>query len=74
MVAPAFIAIKLGRGLPLVVAWIIGIALNLAAIAVSYNRDLPAGYTLVFFHAFLAIAFSLGRRMIPVRDTVTGGA
>ena len=61
LVAPAFIAIRLNKWRILLVAWIVGTAVNLLSIFVSYNLDLPTGYTLVFFHALLAliVAFSL---------------
>lgn len=55
LVAPAFIAIRINRWKILLVAWIVGIAVNLISIEVSYNFDLPTGYTLVFFHALLAL-------------------
>jgi zinc/manganese transport system permease protein len=55
LVAPAFIAIRLNKGKLLLVAWIVGTAVNLISIMVSYNLDLPTGYTLVFFHALLAL-------------------
>ncbi len=61
LVAPAFIAIRLNKWKILLVAWIVGTGVNLLSIAVSYNLDLPTGYTLVFFHALLAliVAFML---------------
>jgi zinc/manganese transport system permease protein len=55
LVAPAFIAIRLNKWKLLLVAWIVGTAVNLLSIGVSYNLDLPTGYTLVFFHALLAL-------------------
>ncbi len=55
LVAPAFIAIRLNKGKLLLVAWIVGTAVNLLSIMVSYNLDLPTGYTLVFCHALLAL-------------------
>lgn len=59
LVAPALIALKIRRGIPIINAWIIGTAVNLAAIVISYNFDLPTGYTLVSLHAVLALAVSL---------------
>jgi zinc/manganese transport system permease protein len=58
LVAPAFIAIRLNKWKILLVAWVVGIIVNLISIMVSYNLDLPTGYTLVFFHAFLALFVS----------------
>jgi zinc/manganese transport system permease protein len=59
LVAPALIALRIRKGIPLINAWIIGTIVNLVAIVVSYNLDLPTGYTLVFLHAFLALTVSL---------------
>ncbi|MDH4261724.1 MAG: metal ABC transporter permease [Spirochaetia bacterium] len=36
-------------------AWIIGIIVNISAIALSYKFDLPTGYTIVFAHASIAM-------------------
>lgn len=64
LLAPAFIALTFkkkrevsGRTAPrpLIIAWGVGIVLNLVSIAFSYRLDLPTGYTLVFFHALAAI-------------------
>jgi zinc/manganese transport system permease protein len=59
LVAPALIALRIRRGIPIVNAWLIGTAINILAIVVSYNFDFPTGYTLVLLHAFLALAVSL---------------
>jgi zinc/manganese transport system permease protein len=45
-------------------AWIIGTAVNVVAIVVSYNFDFPTGYTLVLLHAILALTVSL---VVPAR-------
>jgi zinc/manganese transport system permease protein len=54
LVGPASIAVNLRVKRPLPAAWVIGTAINLAAILVSYRFDLPTGYTLVFCHAWVA--------------------
>jgi zinc/manganese transport system permease protein len=59
LVAPAFVAIRINKGKLLLTAWIIGTCVNLVSILVSYNLDLPTGYTLVFFHALLALSVSI---------------
>ena len=59
LLAPALIAVIVGRGIPLISAWIIGIVLNVIAIIVSYRFDFPTGYTIVFFHAFAALFVSM---------------
>jgi zinc/manganese transport system permease protein len=58
LVAPALIAIRLNKWKLLLVAWIVGTIVNVISIVVSYNFDLPTGYTLVFFHALLALIVS----------------
>jgi len=59
LVAPALTALRIKRGIPIVNAWIIGTAVNLLSILLSYNLDFPTGYTLVFSHAVLALAVAL---------------
>lgn len=59
LVAPALIALRIGRGIPIVNAWIVGTVVNVIAIIISYRFDLPTGYTLICFHAALAAASSL---------------
>jgi zinc/manganese transport system permease protein len=64
LVAPAYVALRINKGKLLLTAWIIGTGVNLMSILVSYNLDLPTGYTLVFFHALLALSVSI---IFPVR-------
>jgi zinc/manganese transport system permease protein len=59
LVAPALIALRIKRGIPIINAWIIGTIVNLAAIIISYDFDFPTGYTLVLLHATLALIASL---------------
>jgi zinc/manganese transport system permease protein len=59
LLAPALIAVIVGRGIPLISAWIIGIVLNIIAIVVSYRFDFPTGYTIVFFNTFAALFVSM---------------
>jgi zinc/manganese transport system permease protein len=56
LVGPAFIALRLFRSRHLLCAWLIGTAVNFAAILASYRLDLPTGYTIVFLHALCAVA------------------
>jgi zinc/manganese transport system permease protein len=65
LVAPAYIAIRMHKGKLLLTAWIVGTCVNIVSILVSYNLDLPTGYTLVFFHALLALSVSI---LFPVRQ------
>ena len=59
LVAPALIATIIGRGIPLINAWIIGIVINIISITVSYQFDFPTGYTIVFFNALAALVVSI---------------
>jgi ABC-type Mn2+/Zn2+ transport system permease subunit len=46
---------------------------NLISIVVSYNFDLPTGYTLVFFHALLALIVSFAfpaKKKVEVVESV----
>ena len=61
LVAPSFIALRIKGGIPIFKAWVIGTIVNLLAILVSYNFDLPTGYTLVFMHAVTAATCALKR-------------
>ena len=38
-----------------IAAWVIGTAINIAAIIASYRFDFPTGYTIVLFNAFAAL-------------------
>lgn len=58
LVAPALVALKCSGRQPLLAAWGIGTAVNLAAIAFSYRLDLPTGYAIVFMNALAALAAS----------------
>lgn len=64
LIGPAFVALKIhkGRGNPVIIAWIVGLVINLIAIVGSYQFDLPTGYTIVLMHALTAILFSFLKR------------
>lgn len=55
LIAPAFIALRSGSKKVVIRSWIIGTVINIAALGVSYQYDLPTGYTIVFFHALAAM-------------------
>lgn len=59
LISPALISMSIGRGNLLINAWVIGIMLNLIAILISYNFDLPTGYMIVLCNSFTAAIFSL---------------
>jgi len=65
LVAPAYISLRIQKWNPLFTAWIIGTAVNIAAILISYTFDFPTGYTLVFCHALLALCVSV---VLPVKN------
>ncbi len=64
LLAPAFIALQITsfgkmppviRKYPLIVAWAIGILVNILSIVMSYRWDLPTGHAIVFTHCFIAV-------------------
>ncbi len=59
LLSPAMIALSLHLKHPLIVAWIVGTAINIIAICVSYTLDLPTGYTLVAIHTLCAMVVSV---------------
>ena len=66
LIGPAFVALKIRKGKGkrhlVITAWVVGLAVNLIAIAASYHFDLPTGYTIVFLHALTAMVFSFTSR------------
>ncbi|MCP5107693.1 MAG: metal ABC transporter permease [bacterium] len=69
LIGPAFIALKIKKGKPVLIAWAVGLAVNLAAILGSYHFDLPTGYTIVMLHALTAIIFSHATRRVDPQTT-----
>ncbi len=59
LIAPAFIALRMGNKRVIIKSWIIGIIINIVALGVSYRHDFPTGYTIVFFHALAAMLSTL---------------
>ncbi|MCP5046178.1 MAG: metal ABC transporter permease [bacterium] len=69
LIGPTFVALKIKKGggkSPVITAWIVGLIVNLIAIAASYRFDLPTGYTIVMLHSLTAIVVSFLRK-----DTAT---
>ncbi len=62
LISPALIVKTLGSRHPVLTAWGIGTLINLLALWVSYQFDLPTGYTLVFLHSLLAFIISLAKK------------
>lgn len=56
LIAPTLISLKLFKKNHVIFAVLIGLFINLIAIFVSYNFDLPTGYTIVMFQALGAIS------------------
>ena len=67
LIGPAFTALKLpiGKANPLLVAWVVGVVVNIAAIAISYRFDLPTGYSIVSLHALTGILASCLKKVKP---------
>jgi zinc/manganese transport system permease protein len=59
LIAPAFTVMQFFSKNLIFYAVILGSLINLLAVYVSYNFDLPTGYTIVFFQTFLAILSSI---------------
>jgi zinc/manganese transport system permease protein len=59
LIAPAFTSLKLFKKNNLFYAIFIGVLVNIFAIIVSYNFDLPTGYTIVFFNTLLPLSISI---------------
>jgi len=59
LIAPAFTVMQFFSKNLIVYAVILGSLINLLAVYVSYNFDLPTGYTIVFFQTFSAILSSV---------------
>ncbi len=53
LLAPALISIYLKKSLTF--AWMVGSLINVSAIFISYQMDLPTGFSIVFFHALSAL-------------------
>lgn len=62
LISPALMVKTLGARRPVLTAWGIGTLINLVALGLSYQFDLPTGYTLVFLHALLATLVTLVKR------------
>jgi zinc/manganese transport system permease protein len=68
LISPALIVKTLGSKRPVLTAWGIGTLINIVALGLSYQLDLPTGYTLVFLHALTAFMVSLIKRTKHVRQ------
>jgi zinc/manganese transport system permease protein len=66
LISPALISMCISRGILLINAWIIGIMINLIAILLSYNFDLPTGYAIVFCNALTAAVVNLISKKMKV--------
>ena len=69
LIAPALISVNIKKGYRLINAWIIGIIMNIIAITISYNADLPTGYTVVMVHSLLAmISFFIFEKKAEIKS------
>lgn len=68
LVSPAYIAIKMNKGILLFKAWLIGIFINFFAIIISYKLDIPTGYAIVAVHTLCAIVISLVKKPLKKND------
>lgn len=73
LVAPALLAFYLPSKHKLSIAWGAGTLINLGAMLLSFYKDLPTGYTLVFVQTLMAllvgaVSIALKRPLIPVAE------
>lgn len=54
LISPSLISLTLFKKNQMIYSWLIGIFINIFSIYVSYNYDLPTGYSLVFIHCLIA--------------------
>jgi len=59
LISPAFTSLKLFKKNNLFYAIVIGVLVNTFAIIISFNFDLPTGYTIVFFNTLLPLFISI---------------
>ena len=59
LIVPAFIALLQNRFSKLPFAWIVGSTIIIMAMILSYQLDLPTGYTIVFTGSFIGIVWAL---------------
>lgn len=64
LIAPAFISLMLKAGRPLIMAWVIGVALNSIATYLSFKMDYPTGYAIVFVNSLAAIAIGISKGVV----------
>lgn len=57
LIAPAYVGISQDKFKPLSVAWIFGSVGVLIAMILSYNYDLPTGYTMIFVLVLASLVF-----------------
>jgi zinc/manganese transport system permease protein len=54
LVAPALVSLMTVSRFNLLFAWVYGTLVNLLGVFISYELDLPTGYTLVSLHSMVA--------------------
>jgi len=59
LIVPAFLALLQSRFQPLGFAWVLGSLLIITALIVSYQPDLPTGYTIVFIASLVGVVSAL---------------
>jgi len=59
LIVPAFLALMQSKFPPLAFAWVLGSALIIFALIISYQFDLPTGYTIVFIASLVGVLSAL---------------
>ena len=64
LIVPAFLALLQKRIKPLILSWFLGSTVIIVAMVLSYQFDLPTGYTIVFVASLSGIIGGLGLKKI----------
>jgi len=59
LIVPAFLALMQSKFPPLAFAWVLGSALIIFALIISYQFDLPTGYSIVFIASLVGVVSAL---------------
>jgi len=59
LIVPAFLSLMQNKFTPLAFSWVIGSTIIILALIVSYQLDLPTGYTIVFIASLIGVLSAL---------------
>ena len=61
LIVPAFLSLSQQRFAPLAFSWVVGSCIIILALILSYQLDLPTGYTIVFIASLIGVVSALAR-------------